>query len=250
MNSAPILAYHSIDESRSFVSIAPAQFEEQMHYLWSRGFKSISLRENIQYRMLEKPIPSRRFVLTFDDGYKNNYDIAFPILKKFGFTATIFVVTGLIGKVSSWVEHENMLILPLLSWDEIIEMKKYGIDIQPHTQSHPDLTTLDIKKIKEEIINSKGEIEKRLGDMVDLFCYPYGRFDNRVVEVLQQSGFKGAVTTRLSMNHFPANPFMLGRIGSHWCRKHSWLFVFYINRYSSPFIQWASRRYAQIKRAL
>ncbi len=247
MSSVPVLAYHSIDGSGSLVSISPAQFEWQMHYLLRKGFKSISLREYVQCNLLQKPAPYKSFVLTFDDGYKNNYEIAFPILKKLGFTATIFVVTGLIGKTSSSIKHENVPISPLLDWDEIIEMKKYGIDIQSHTKNHPDLTSLSMKGIKEEITGSKKEIEERLGNRVELFCYPYGRLDKRIVEVLKQSGFKGAVIPKLGMNPPPLKPFMIGRIGSHWCRRHPWLFGFYINRYSSPVIQWSSRRYARIK---
>lgn len=247
MDSAIVLGYHSIDDSGSSISVAPNEFEDQMNFLFLRGYTTTILREYVDSIMMNKPIPSKRIVLTFDDGYKNNYDIAFPILKAFGFTATIFLVTGFMDKVDSWEKDNEIPSLSLLSWNEVIEMKKYGIDFQPHSHSHPSLTNLSPDEVKTEIISSKREIESRLNQEAKIFSYPYGKYDERVIKTLKDLGFKAAVTSLFGWNYRPINLFRIERILSRWFRERPWAFRVYINCSGSLILLKAVRSYAKMK---
>jgi peptidoglycan/xylan/chitin deacetylase (PgdA/CDA1 family) len=149
--------------------------------------------------MLGKSFPGRTFVITFDDGYKNNYEIALPVLKAFGFTATIFIPTEFVGKKATWKKKQDVPDFSLLSWREIEEMSQQDIDFQPHGSTHACLLPLALKDIESEIVQSKAEIEKRIGKQADVFCYPYGKFDERVVSLLKSMGFRGAVTAKFGV---------------------------------------------------
>jgi len=247
MDAPPILNYHSIDNSGSPISVAPKEFEDQMNFLWKSGYTTITLREYVNSMMMNKPVPSRGIVLTFDDGYKNNYDVMFPILKSFGFTATIFVVTGLVGKTDSWKKDEGIPDLPLLSWGEVLEMKKYGIDFQPHSHSHPLLTNLTPGEIRAEITTSKREIESRINERAEVFSYPYGKYDAKVIKILKEVGFKAAVTSRFGWNDEPIDFFRIERIGSRWFRKHAWAFRMFIGCSGSLILLRAVRWYGERK---
>jgi len=247
MDGPPILSYHSIDNSGSPISVAPKEFENQMNFLWKSGYTTITLWEYVNSMMMNKPVPSQGIVLTFDDGYKNNYDVMFPILKSFGFTATIFVVTGFMGKEDSWEKDEGIPDLPLLSWNEVMEMKKYGLDFQPHSHSHPLLTHLTEDKIRAELINSKREIESRLNEKAGVFCYPYGKYDAKVIKILKEVGFKAAVTSRFGWNYEPIDFFRIERIGSRWFRKHPWAFKMFISCAGSLILLRAVRWYGERK---
>jgi peptidoglycan/xylan/chitin deacetylase (PgdA/CDA1 family) len=247
MNGTPILGYHSIDDSGSSISIAPSQFEEQMGFLYKKEYKTITLRDYLDSIMMNQPTPRKSIVLTFDDGYKNNYDIAFPILRVFGFTATIFLVTGFMGKTDSWEKDKGIPDFPLLSWNEVLEMKKYGIDFQPHSHSHPLLTDLTGDEIKAELINSKKEIESRLNKKAEVFCYPHGKYDDEVIKILKDLGFKAAVTTRFGWNYKPIDFFKIERIVSRWFRKRPWAFRVYIKCSGSMILLRAIRWHAEMK---
>jgi peptidoglycan/xylan/chitin deacetylase (PgdA/CDA1 family) len=247
MDGPFILSYHSIDNSGSSISVAPNEFEDQMNFLYKRGYTTIRLWEYVNSIMMENPVPPQGIVLTFDDGYKNNYEVMFPILKSFGFTATIFVVTGSMGKMDFWKKDRGIPDLPLLSWNEVKEMKKYGLDFQPHSHSHPLLTNLTEDEIKAELINSKREIETRLDEKAEVFCYPYGKDDDKVIGILKEVGFKAAVTSRFGWNYEPIDFFRLERIGSRWFRKRPWAFKMYLNCSGSSVLLRAIRWHVQRK---
>lgn len=135
MDGPPILSYHSIDNSGSFISVAPNEFEEQMDFLHKKGDTTVTLREYVNSLIMNEPAHFKSIVLTFYDSYKKNYDIAFPILKTFRFTATIFLVARFMDRMDFWEKDKAILDRSLLSWNEVLEMKKYkeyGIDLQPH----------------------------------------------------------------------------------------------------------------------
>ena len=198
-----------------------------MRYLKLRGYTPINLYELVKGLNLGAKLPPRPIVLTFDDGYDDNYTYAFPILKKFSFTATIFLVTRDIGGLSDWSDSEETTKEPLLSWDKIKEMSEYGIDFQSHTHTHPSLPKLDAQKIKEEILTSKEIIEQKLKKKVDFLCYPYGHFNSEVKQILKETGYQGAATTKRGVVKETDDPYSLKRIGIK--RKHGLLaFIRYI----------------------
>ncbi|MBI1888942.1 MAG: polysaccharide deacetylase family protein [Candidatus Spechtbacteria bacterium] len=205
-----ILMYHSVGENRVFFTVRPREFERQMEYLHKHDYSVISLSgliERLQQggRNLKKCV-----VLTFDDGYRDNYANAYPVLKKYGFPATIFVATGFIGQSMDNAYHEP---LPMLSWGELKEMAGSGIiDIEPHTIHHKKLTELSSYEATAEIQESKKEIEEKLGKKCASFAYPHGSSSASVEDLARGAGFLAAVTTKEGIiGQKNWNPFALKR---------------------------------------
>lgn len=189
---APILIYHSTapyyrGETRIVkeYTVTPESFERQLKYLKNNNFSVISLENLSDYLLKKSPvIPVNPVALTFDDGWENQYKYAFPLLKKYGFTATFFVPTNFIG-------HRHFL-----KWNEIKEMDSAGMSIEDHTKSHPYLFKIkDEKVLRDEIIGSKKILESRLGKSVNLFAYPFGSSTSEIINVVKEAGFKSARTT-------------------------------------------------------
>jgi len=178
----PIFTYHSIDNSNSFISISPQVFRKQMEYLAGNGYKTLTLSQ-LEGQQSQK---EKICVLTFDDGFKSVYEHAFRVLKEFSFTATIFLTTGYI--------NSTFVNFPMLNWDEIEEMNAYGIEFGAHTVTHPFLTRLPQNEILKEVLDSKRILEKRLGEKVNFFCYPYGDYNETTKRIVKAAGFKGACT--------------------------------------------------------
>ena len=171
----PILTYHSIDETGSIISTSPDHFRSQMQHLKNKQFNVISLKDIVTSLRNKLPLPQKSISITFDDGFKNFYSVAYPILKKYGFPATIFLVPGYCGKNNQWDgQPERIPILDLLDWDEIQEMASNGMDFGTHTMHHPDLSRLSEEQVYIEITESKSLIQKNLGKDVSFFAYPYG----------------------------------------------------------------------------
>lgn len=181
---ASVLMYHSIGNNNYFLSVKPKNFEKQMTYLKEKNFNVISLTELVDLLILQKTIPFKTVVLTFDDGYEDNYLKAWPILKKLQLPATIFLATDKI-------EAQAML-----KWKQIKEMHESGlIDFQPHTASHPKLNQIKPKEAEKEILKSKEVIEEKLDKECFFFAYPKGRFNEEVIEVVKKLGFRAALST-------------------------------------------------------
>lgn len=219
VSGVPILTYHSLDESQSPISMAPSSFRKQMRYLKDHGFTTITLSDFVESLKSEGLFPEKPFVLTFDDGFKNVYEIAFPILYDLDFTATVFLVTDYMDQTSSWEAGEKIKKvgvdrLPLLSWDEVEEMHRHGFAFASHGSRHLHLTQLDPAQMCKDIEMSKRIIEDKLEAPCRLFCYPYGDFDESVRRIVQKTGFEGAVTTRFGRNSKNTDPYALRRIGS------------------------------------
>ena len=143
-----------------------------MQYLNESSFHVIPLRTIIKCIRKNQLFPSRAVAITFDDGFKSVYDVAYPILKEFGFHATVFLVSGYCGRNNRWNGQPHRVpTLELLSWEEIGEMANTGIDFGAHTMSHPDLSTIRFEQAIEEIVNSKSTIQKYLGTDVSFFAY-------------------------------------------------------------------------------
>lgn len=228
----PILFYHKIAQPSPKAKIrglyvTPKSFYYQMRYLKWRGYTTVTLLDILQALNQEKVLPPRSIALTFDDGYENNYTYTFPILKKFSFTATIFIVTRDIGEFPDWPDSEERIKEPLLSWEQIKEMHDYGISIQSHTHTHASLTKLQNEAVREELLISKRIIEKELKTKVDFLCYPKGYFNSGVMAIAKETGYRGAVTTKRGVVKEGDNPYNLKRIGIK--RKHTLLsFIRYI----------------------
>ncbi|MCL4861692.1 MAG: polysaccharide deacetylase family protein [Caldilineaceae bacterium] len=187
----PILAYHQIVNDGapvdpSGLSVSRSQFEAHMRHLHEHGFRCLSVSE-IFPRAEEKPLPTEKaFALTFDDGYEDFYTNAFPILARYGFTATVFLVSDMIGKTSNWDGEENS---PLLSWQQIRALHKENISFGSHTHTHPHLPHLSNKRAWYELTVSKQHLEHELGHEVSLFSYPYGESTPEIQKMAEAAGY-------------------------------------------------------------
>ena len=185
----PILTYHSLDESGSVISVSPGVFAEQMRFLHEAGISTISLPAAAE-ALRGWRAPARAVVLTFDDGFENFYEQAYPVLRRYGLTATIFLVTDYCGKDNFWPgQPAHVARRPLLSWAQVKEMSEAGMSFGAHSRTHPDLTRLSSGDAEWEIAASKRAIEQILDRPVESFAYPYGAYDEPV--------------KRLTAAHFP-----------------------------------------------
>jgi peptidoglycan/xylan/chitin deacetylase (PgdA/CDA1 family) len=181
-----ILVYHSVSTCSRY-SVSPAEFRRQMDYL-VKNYHVVSLSEILDFLEGKRRLPRKSVAITFDDGYFDNYVVAYPYLKKYHLPATIFIATAYVQKKM----HLGNLLLPMLSWNQIVEMINNNIDIGAHTVSHLDLSRIDIQSAKKEILESKIEIEKETGKKVDYLAYPYGRYKNDIINLVRRLGFRCA----------------------------------------------------------
>ncbi|MBU0952433.1 MAG: polysaccharide deacetylase family protein [Elusimicrobia bacterium] len=189
-----ILYYHNVGEYKSGLKslyISPWIFTVQMQYLNWRGYKAIPLEEFINRIRNNRPFPKKTFAISFDDGYQNNYINALPVLKKYKYPATIFLVVNEIGRK---VQHDRTSPEERLTKKEIKGMAKY-INFGSHTMTHVNLATEKVLQARNEIAYSKTAIEKITGKKVRIFCYPMGRFNPTVKGFVKENGYTGACST-------------------------------------------------------
>jgi len=207
--TVPILTYHKFSHtSKDVVTVTRKAFEDQMHFLKNHGYTVISLDEFFDFLELREPIPRKSVVITIDDGWRSAYDIAFPILKKYGYPATLFVYTDfIIGG------NKN------LSWAILREMMKGGISIQCHTRTHRYLDRRIgretfkqyFESIKEELTESAMIIRRQLGTEVKYLAYPYGETNDLVIALLVKLGYRGALTVERESNPCFVNRYRVNR---------------------------------------
>lgn len=208
----PILNYHEVNTSiktsgksnrmHPDTCLAIEEFEKQMNYLSNEHFISVSPKEIIES---SQPLgycssKAKKFALTFDDGHAGNYNFVFPILRKYGFTATFFITTNLVGK-------ENMV-----TWDNLKEMVKEGMDVQSHTVSHNPLTLLTNEQIKNELFESRELLESQLGVKVEFLSLPHGDYDKRVQSIAKEIGYKAIFTSEPEYFSKSNSNTLIGRI--------------------------------------
>ena len=208
----PILTYHSIDNSGSVISIDTTIFKDQMRFLKDNSFNVISLNEVVMRIRKRLPFAEKSIAITFDDGFKNVFSDAFPVLKEYGFNATVFLTTNYCERLNNWPGQPDFInAQPLLSWMDIKEMSRFGIQFGAHTHNHPSLTKIPIKDAENEILLSKKIIEDRLQEEINSFAYPYGDFNTNIVNIVNQH-FTGACSTKLAIANSKSNQFILERV--------------------------------------
>ncbi len=181
----PVLMYHAIGyEKGNTVRVPKENFIEQMKYLKDNGYVTLTLDEAYNFFANNKPVPEKSVVLTFDDGYVDNYVEALPVLKDFGFKATIFVITGAVDKSKSYMNVEQLK-----------EMEASGMDIQSHTVHHDHLAQLSYEKQLETLKNSKDFLEKTLNKKIKYFAYPYGEYSKDSLKAIRDAGYTMAFAT-------------------------------------------------------
>ncbi len=172
-------------------------FDAQMKYLVDNGYHTTTLANLIENQINGKAIPDKAIVLTFDDGWKSQYEFAVPILEKYNLTGTFFIITGSTGTKS------------YMSVDELKDLNAKGFEIASHTISHPKLPTLDDTKLINEIQGSKKTLEDKLGITIKTLAYPYYAYDPRVMKAVQDAGYLGARAGWGKFSNDPAHLFEL-----------------------------------------
>ncbi len=181
--AAPILTYH--DFGYSGIQVAPDNFEKQMRFLKEKRYNVISLDKLVESIKQGKRFARNTIVITFDDGYQDNYTCAYPILTKYGFPATIFLISDYIGNKKDF-----------LNWSEVRQMSKNNISFGAHTRRHVYLPSIKQKDtLWDEISGCKEIIEKNLGMSVYYFAYPNGGFNEEIEALVKKVGYKGACVT-------------------------------------------------------
>lgn len=211
----PILMYHRIAEdgpdALAPYRVAPAQFERQLAYLRRHGYRSITL--DAWLRALadhDGRIDDRVVALTFDDAYRDFGTAAWPLLRRYGFTATMFVPTDHVGGAAEWDRHFGEPA-PLLSWPELRALAGEGLAIGAHTGSHPYLTRLPPAAVLAEGRRCKERLEREIGRPITTLAYPYGDNDLLVRRTMAACGYAGAVTTAPGLSRLGDNPMALPR---------------------------------------
>ncbi len=217
MTAIPILMYHSIssDAGRKFrpFTLSPELFEAHVQYMAENGYTALTVTQ-LMNALHQKTfaLPERPVVITFDDGFHDFYDHAFPTLMKFRSTATLFIVTGYVEGTSNWLRAEGETNRKMLKWPRILELDQAGIECGAHSHTHADLDIKAPGTVRKEITFSKELLEQKLGHEVTAFCYPFGHYDHRVRDMVKHAGFRAACAVRNALSHANDNRFSLARI--------------------------------------
>ena len=193
-----ILMYHRIADTleKDILAVTPFAFARQMAWLKSEGWQVLPLREAL-LRLEQGALPDRAAALTFDDGYRDNYEEAFPVLARLGFPATVFPVTGFVLEESEHRRYRGRSPgIPYLTVSQIREMKAHGMEFGGHTHTHPLLPGISCEAAQEEILRAKKLLEEWTGEKSTLFAYPNGAYSRDHFRILDGLGYEAALSVR------------------------------------------------------
>lgn len=196
----PILMYHQIDASpprgtpwRSLI-VTPSAFARQMALLRLFGYRGVSMRDLEPWLAGERS--DKVVAITFDDGFRNNFEYALPVLRANGFSATCYAISDALGGRNDWDADKGVAQKALMSADELRQWAAAGMDVGAHTRHHVDLQTLGTEAAKDEIVGAKRELEATLGSEVRHFCYPFGSFNADHRAIAEEAGYHSATTVQ------------------------------------------------------
>jgi peptidoglycan/xylan/chitin deacetylase (PgdA/CDA1 family)/SAM-dependent methyltransferase len=204
----PILMYHRIAPEGSSVlanyRVTPEAFHDQLRYLSDAGYYSLTLDEWRIAREARQPLPGKPVILTFDDGYSDFKHYAWPVLKRYGFSGTVFLVANQVGKTNRWDAYYGEE-LPLLDWPDILQLQNEGIEFGSHTANHPHLTGISLSEVVREAAISRKVLQENVGGPITSLAYPYGSTDQVVQHLVGAAGYIYGLTIvpRLCYFHDP-----------------------------------------------
>jgi glycosyltransferase involved in cell wall biosynthesis len=210
----PVLMYHGFTDSgeRDRYVMPKRSFARQMRLLSLLRYRTISFEEMGEAMRERRPLPRRTFVVTIDDGYRDNHEIAHPVLRRHGFSATVFLVSRRIGASNDWGDKGAVDGRPTLSREQIEAMRAEGIAFGAHTRTHCRLSEADEAEIGDQVAGSRQDLTETLGESIDTFAYPYGLYDERVVRATGEAGFLAACTTWVRPARLGDDPLRIPRI--------------------------------------
>jgi len=184
-----ILMYHDIvsETPEDIHSVTLSNFALQLKWLFQHGYRTYTLDDYAQLLNKGEDL-SKAVILTFDDGYEDNFINAFPLLMEYGFTANIFLVSGLVGQYSTWRKN-GLADTKLMNWHQVYEMQKSGIQFGSHTMSHANLAILNDELLQYELVVSRQTLQEKLGVPVKTISYPYSQVTPRVREFVIRAGY-------------------------------------------------------------
>lgn len=196
-----VLNYHKVVDEHMSLSVPPSDFEQHMKWLQEYGYTSITPEELYDFIVDGRELPEKPVLITFDDGYKDNYTNAYPIMKKYGFKGTIFVVTGYLGVYDNY-----------LTWEQAGELASNGFSLESHTYSHKSMTEATDEDISKELTKSRNTIKERLGVDADFLAYPTGTYNLHIAELAKEAGYKGAFTIKYDNVSRDSNVYAIERV--------------------------------------
>jgi peptidoglycan/xylan/chitin deacetylase (PgdA/CDA1 family) len=213
----PILLYHSVNGTSEprfkKWTIHPASFAAHMQYLHDQHYTPLTVTQWLQL-MLDQHgrLPERPIVISFDDGYTDFLVNAVPILQRYEFGATLYVVTKYVGQSSAWLHGQGAGDRSMLTWAQLAEVSAAGIECGAHSHTHVQLDTVPLPEAREEIVRSKSEMEQHLNRPVETFAYPFGYHNVAVRELVQDAGFTSACAVKHALSTVDDDRFALSRI--------------------------------------
>jgi peptidoglycan/xylan/chitin deacetylase (PgdA/CDA1 family) len=208
--SIPVLIYHSINDQGGLCAITPSLLRQHFQYLAEHSYVGLKCSELMTSLGSQDETPA--VVLTFDDGYANFADVVLPLLREFGFSATVFPVVNKIGGVSDWGRLKGVPIRGLMGWSELRAAAQQGIEIGSHGLEHQYLPECSEAELEREIKESKSRLEQGIGQEVSTFCYPYGAYNETVLRLVMEAGYRQACASRYDLCRMGTQPFEIPRI--------------------------------------
>ena len=209
----PVLNYHQVEEKNGNpLTLWPDQFEAQMAYLADEGYTTITIDEMMDALENGTPLPEKPVIITFDDGYADNYEYAYPILKKYGFKATIFLIYDFTNTYPNY-----------LTWDQIEEMKASGlVHFESHTMTHANLAELtSVDDLRHEIADSHDLLSEKLGYDMHYIAYPGGRVNEEIEEITRAAGYRGGFTVHYGLSTPDEGKYQMDRIPIFGANMHT-----------------------------
>ena len=215
-----IMMYHSVEGENPGIegyydklNVLPSVFRDQMRFLSEHNYKVIPLESFINKIKKGERIPAKTVAITFDDGLRNNFLVAYPVLKEYNFPAPFFIAPGLIGRKN------------FITWDDLRVTREDVISIGSHTVSHMWLPDKERSEIKNELVESRIMLEKNTGRKVLTLSYPLGGFSEEVKEIAREVGYIGACATNPGRGHRNDDPYALKRIRISMSSKNVFVFL-------------------------
>ncbi|MGE5841916.1 MAG: polysaccharide deacetylase family protein, partial [Deltaproteobacteria bacterium] len=205
----PVLCYHHFaDRCDSSLCTPVPLFEQQMRFLKEEGYSVITTAELVEFLAFRRAIPKKSVVINLDDGYRSAYDIAYPILKKHGFTATLFIYPSFVGASKS-----------ALGWDQLKAMKADGFEVGSHSVNHVDLSKKTrgesekeyLSRVKRELLLSKQILDEKLNQNTQYIAFPYGEFNPTLLKLCEETGYRVGFSVKAGGNPFFNEPLALKR---------------------------------------
>lgn len=209
----PVLNYHQVEQKNGNpLTLWPDQFEAQMAYLADEGYTTITIDEMMDALEHGTPLPEKPVIITFDDGYADNYEYAYPILKKYGFKATIFLIYDFTNAYPNY-----------LTWEQIDEMKQSGlIRFESHTMTHANLAELDsADELRHEIADSHDLLSEKIGYDMHYIAYPGGRVNPEIEEITRAAGYRGGFTVHYGLSTPTEGRYQMDRIPIFGANMHT-----------------------------